>query len=412
MNVLELCKESIYQILQEDAYINIVINDTIKKNELKNNDKSLYTKIVYGVVENKIYLDYQLKPYLKNDKLPKQVLTYLRIGCYALLELNISKIYIVSELVELVKQDFKSYVGMVNAILRNIIRNGKAPITGDKYHQLSIRYSYPINLVTYLDKMYPNDIGEILKPASISHNTYRINKKTDIHKLEAKLQELHIDYQIYGHSLITKSSINDTYFIKRGDIVNQNLSSQEVINVLNPKVNTTILDMCAAPGSKAIQLADTLDNQCDITCCDIHPHKIKLIESACKNQNITCIKTICCDASTYNFGKLYDVVMLDAPCSGLGVMKHKADLKYKFKFSDVEDIIVLQKALLGKAYTLVKKGGILIYSTCTINKEENEEMMKYFLKKHKDMEVMDERFRLPDDIYDGFYICKMKKRDE
>ena len=179
---------------------------------------------------------------------------------------------------------------------------------------------------------------------------------------------------------------------------------------MDPKKNDNILDMCSAPGSKSFHMASLVNNECQITSCDIYEHKIKLINDEAARLGITCIKTITCDAAIYNFDKEYDKVLLDAPCSGLGVMKHKCDLKYKFTLKDKDDIIVLQKSLLGKACKVVKKGGILVYSTCTINKEENEDMIKYFLKKHKEFEKVEEINYLPNEKHDGFYICKMIKK--
>ena len=165
--------------------------------------------------------------------------------------------------------------------------------------------------------------------------------------------------------------------------------------------------MCSAPGSKAFHMAALTNNNAEITCCDIYEHKIKLINDMAKNLGVTCLKPTVCDSVMQTYEEPFDYVLLDAPCSGLGVMKHKVDLKYQFNMKDVEDIVVLQKALLGRASRNVKVGGTLVYSTCTINKMENEEMIKYFLKKHKEFKLLEVHQLLPTNKNDGFYIAKM-----
>jgi len=401
--MFELMNYAISKILDDGGFINIVINDTIKVNNLKDNDKSLFTKVVYGVVEKKIFLDYQLSKYL-NSKVIKDVNNYLRIGCFCILFLNLSKPYVVNTIVEIIKQQYVKYVSLTNAILRNIARNGESPIEKVNIcNYYSIKYSYPYNLVTYIYKMYPNEIEDILCEPNNTYNTYRINDRTKL-KLE------NIDFKIIDDALITKTNLNNSMLVKQGILDIQNPSSMEVVKVLNPEKGKDILDMCSAPGTKVVQLALYLEDDANITSIDLYPHKVKLIEQSIKNHKLKSIKTIVADSTTYNFNKQFDYIMLDAPCSGLGVMKHKVDLKYRFSFAELENIYGLQKALLGKAYLLLKDNGIMTYSTCTINKMENEEIMRYFLKKHKDMEVLYESKRLPDDIYDGFYICKLIKR--
>ncbi|MBR2891248.1 MAG: 16S rRNA (cytosine(967)-C(5))-methyltransferase RsmB [Bacilli bacterium] len=407
MYTIEL--DAIDKILNLGGFINLVINDVIKKNKLDDSRKALFTKIVYGVVENKLYLDYQLSFYLKNDKIAKDVKNILRMGIYMIHFLNIPNYHVIDALVEQTKEKYSNYTKMVNAILRNLTRNELKEIpTTDYQMYLSIKYSYPLSLVKFIKRQYPENIEEILKPSENIYNTYRINYiKTD---KESLLKKLKCDYELKDDAIITKTNLSGKDYFKKSEIVYQDYASQKVAIVMDPEKNTNILDMCSAPGSKSFHIASLLNNECNITSCDIYEHKTKLIIDEAKRQGITCIKTITCDSATYNFDQEYDYVLLDAPCSGLGVMKHKCDLKYRFTLKDKDDIIVLQKSLLGKACKVVKQGGILVYSTCTINKEENEEMIKYFLKKHKDFEILEELNFLPTDIHDGFYICKMIKK--
>ena len=400
---------AIDKIINGKGFINLVINNIIRTTKLDESRKALFTKIVYGVVENKIYLDYQLSFYLKNDKVAKDIKNILRMGCYMIHFLNLPNYHIIDTLVEMSKEKYTNYTKMINAILRNLTRNKLKDIPHDDLKEYySIKYSYPIPLVGFLMKQYPDNIEEILKPSTDIYNTYRIN--TIKIKEEELLKKFNFPYELIDNAIITKTNLSNKDYFKKNYLVYQDYASQMVALVMKPKKKDKILDMCSAPGSKAFHIASLLENDCSITACDIYEHKTKLIEDEAKRLGVTCIKTITCNSALYDFNELYDCVLLDAPCSGLGVMKHKCDLKYHITFKDIEDIIILQKSLLGKASKVVKTGGILVYSTCTINKQENEEMIKYFLKKHKEFEIIETKNYLPTDKHDGFFICKMIKK--
>ncbi len=398
---------AINKILINKGFINIVINDLLKDSKLDIKRKALFTRIVYGVVENKILLDYQINFYLKKDSMPKEIKNLLRMGVYMILYMNLSNHHVVLEIVEMVKKLSPNYTSLFNGILRNITRNGEQEVYFDDLNRtLSVKYSYPISLITLLKKQYPNDFEDILKHDSDTYNVYRINTlKTTVDFIKEDLKDY--DIEIVGNALITKANLTNLNIFKKGFIVYQDLASQKVSEILNPSENSKILDMCSAPGSKAFHMAALTNNNAEITCCDIYEHKIKLINDMAKNLGVTCLKPTVCDSVMQTYEEPFDYVLLDAPCSGLGVMKHKVDLKYQFNMKDVEDIVVLQKALLGRASRNVKVGGTLVYSTCTINKMENEEMIKYFLKKHKEFKLLEVHQLLPTNKNDGFYIAKM-----
>ena len=377
----ELELEAIDKIFHKDGFINLVINDFIKKNNLDEQRKNLFTKIVYGVVENKIMLDYQLSFYLKNPNISNDIRNILRMGAYMIHDLNLANYHIIDSLVEMTKVKYDNYSGMVNAILRNLTRNEWKEInTEDKVEYLSIKYSYPKNLVKFLLSEYPKDIENILAPTSDNYNLYRINT------LKASKEEIiknFKDIEVIDDCIITKANLNNTKEFKTKQIVYQDYASQRVAVVAGVKKGDKVLDMCSAPGSKAFHVAALTNNACSITACDVYEHKTKLIDDMAKMLGVTCIKTKTCDSSMTKYDEPFDVVLLDAPCSGLGVIKHKVDLKYHFDFNKIKEITTLQKALLGMACINTKVGGTLVYSTCTINKQENEEMIAYFLKKHK-----------------------------
>lgn len=401
MNIYQEIKEALDDIFYKGGYINLIINKRINNVEKKN--QPIFTKIVYGVVENKILLDYNINKYLEKE-VKKDIQQYLRILSYGVNFTNLTNALVLNEIVEIIKTIDYKFVGLVNAVGKKICENKLTYPIDDKIKMLSIKYSYPEKLVDFLNRMYEEQIEDILKHPLDTFNTYRINPLK-----EFNIDELKCPYQLIDQAIVTKENLNNTKWVKNGTLINQNLSSQKVIRIIDKIKGMKVLDMCSAPGSKALMLAEEMNNFVDILCLDIHQHKIDLIEKQAKIQGVTSIRTKMQDATLFETNEQFDLIMLDAPCSGLGVMKHKVDLKYQFSFHKLEEIYILQKALLGKAYKLLKENGTLVYSTCTINKLENEEMIKYFLKKHKDILIEEEYKMLPNDIYDGFYICKMKK---
>lgn len=405
MYTLELT--AINKILVNKGFINIVINELLKDTKLDKQRKALFTKIVYGTVENKMLLDYQISFYLKKDSMSKEVKNLLRMATYMILYMNISNHHVVKECVEMIKKLSPNYTSLFNGILRNIVRNGEQEVYFDDINRtLSTKYSYPISLITLLKNQYPDELESILMHDEDTYNVYRINTlKTTIDFIKEDLKDYDVEFQ--DTAIITKSNLTNLNIFKKGLIVYQDLASQMVSKVLDPIENIKILDMCSAPGSKAFHIAAITNNKSEITCCDIYEHKIKLIQDMALNLGVTSIKTLLTDSLMQTYEEPFDMVLLDAPCSGLGVMKHKVDLKYQFNMNDVNDIIVLQKGLLGRACKNVKIGGTLVYSTCTINKMENEEMIKYFLKKHKEFKLIEEHKFLPTNKNDGFYIAKM-----
>lgn len=402
MDIYEKCKQAIDDVFFNSGFINLVINKYIGDVELKN--QPLFTKIVYGVVENKLLLDYNINYYLTKEIKNRDVMQYLRIGAFGLKFLNLSDALIGNEIVALIKNVDYHLAGVSNALLKKISAQDLKLPNDSLISNLSIKYSYPEKIVDFLLRMYPLAINQILEHPTNTYNTYIINtiKEFDLSKIKC-------DYQIIDGAIVTKNNLNNTPLVKGGYLLNQNLSSHKVIDLVDIKPKMKVIDMCSAPGTKAIALAIKANNDLDITCLDLHPHKVELIKKEAIHLGVKLTNVLAADATTFQSLELFDLVMLDAPCSGLGVMKHKVDLKYHFSFKKLEELYVLQKALLGKAYKLCQNNGTIIYSTCTINKYENEEMIQYFLKKHKDIKIIEEIKMLPDDLYDGFYICKMKK---
>lgn len=424
MNARKLALEAIDKIIEKGAYSNIIVNEYLSKYELTPEDKNLFTNLVYGTLQHQLTIEYYLEPYLK--KKPKHyIYNLLLMSVYQIVFLNIPYYAVLDESVKIAKlKDFKLGT-FVNAVLRNFLRKPirdieEIKMDGDNLKYLSIKYSHPLWLVAFLLKDYPIDVvEEILKENNnvkldaIRVNTLKVTKEEIINKLK----ELDIEYQdidIVKNGLIVKETLVNTDLFKNGLITVQDISSQMVAEVANPKPGTNVIDLCAAPGGKTAHLSSIMNNQGTIYACDIYPHKIKLMEGLFKRLGVKNVKPQQIDArlvKEYVKPKSFDCVLADVPCSGLGVISHKVDLKYRIDLESIDEIIALQKSILDNIYDLVKPNGALVYSTCTINKDENENQIKDFLKEHSDFEIEYEKQILPQDYHtDGFYICKLRRK--
>lgn len=409
----QLARDAITRIINEEAYTNLVVSEVIEKHSLTEHERRLFTKIVYGTVEKYLLLDYYLKPYTQGKRLKPYLKNTLRMGVYMLFFMDIANHFVVNELVKIVKK--KDYKGsqLVNAIFRSILKDGLKDIKASSYlEELSIKYSYPLSLVEEIYKQYPVDIESILNmDYQSNYNIYRINTlKTTIEDVEKYLQVQQIRYKIDKTTIwVENSLINDVLF-KSGKIIAQDSSSQKVGFVADPRVGNRILDACSAPGGKACHMATIMENQGEIVCLDVYDHKIKLIEENAQKQGITIIKPMVCDSREYKTDELFDVIVVDAPCSGLGVMDHKVDLKYRMNVDTMNNLVGLQKEILDNLEQYVKVDGFLVYSTCTINQNENNKQIDEFLKNHTNYEKIYEEQFLPNNLGDGFYICKLQRK--
>lgn len=404
--------ESLVQIFSENSYTNLVVNSTIERCHFTDYEKKLYTKIVYGVVENKILLDYLLQPFTKGKRIKPFLKNALRIGVYGIDYLNIQDYYLVNALVqEVKKKDYKAST-FLNAILRNYQNTKRRSLPNNNLEEtLSIKYSINQELVHLLIKQYPNEIEKILENKNHQTNTYLIHTlKISLQELKEKLDELKLSYKIEKDVILeTATSLIGTTLFKEGFVIPQDKSSIEVGLVLNPIKGSKVLDCCSAPGSKAMHCGILMKNEGYIVASDIYEHKIKLIEESSKKLGIKIINPTLADATTYDYQEQFDYVLADVPCSGLGVIHHKPDLKYQMTIEKIENIKALQQKIVKNVIKFLKPGGIFVYSTCTINKDENENCIANFLKHHPNFSILEEIKYLPSDTQDGFYICKLKE---
>lgn len=423
----EIALKILYKINKEQAYSNIALDEEIKQNRKKLNDKDigLISEITYGVTTWRLTLDEIIKKYskIRLKKISPWILNILRMGIYQIIFLDkIPKSAAVNESVNLSKRyGHSSSSNFVNALLRKIDKSDYEEFfqIKDDLERISKTTAMPEWIVKELLKNNTvSEVEEICKNSN-SHPkiTIRINNlKNTKQELENKLKEKNIVYEDtrYEDFLILNKvkNIENLDLFKQGLFTIQDISAGLAVKILNPKPGEKVLDACSAPGGKTTYIAELMQNKGDVEAWDIHEHRTKLVMQNAERLNITIIKTKVKDATIYDekLNEKFDKILLDVPCLGIGVIKRKPDIKWQRKIEDIEDITKIQKNILEYCSKYLKKGGELVYSTCSILKNENEDIVKEFLNNNKNYEKMEEISIFPNQIQDGFFICKLHKK--
>lgn len=425
MEDFKLILDGLYKILYKNEKSTDIINE-ISKNV---DDISYITKNIYGVLENKLYLEYILKKLskIKLNKLDKNVKIILLIGLYNIHFLDRKNYAIVNELVNLTKNVSFRSKSFVNAILRSFIRDeenlSKINIKNEDEYK-SIKYSMPLWIIKYLNDSYGKSYTDkFLKSLNKERNlSIRINKtKTDKEKLKKLLKDRSYileDSKISDLSLIVKNpkGLAETEEFKKGLFTIQSEGSIKVCEILNPKKNSNILDMCAAPGTKTSYLAELCENSSKIIANDISFNKLSKINENIKRLNLKNIEITNFDATLLkeDYKEKFDYILCDLPCSGLGVMDRKPEIRYNRTMEDVKNLSKLQKNILDRAFLYLKPGGRLVFSTCTIGNIENKDNFTYLSKKKrlKNIKINAKEYieyNSFEDETDGFFITKFEK---
>ncbi len=411
--------DALIKVETDKAYSNIVLNNALKQSALSAADKAFASILFYGVLDRKITLDYILDsltktPFSKTDAYTANV---LRTALFQILYLDrVPQSAAVNEAVKLIKNSKqKNKSGFVNGVLRSAIRNENLIPEPTNIKNISICYSCPEWIVKEFVKDYGIEqaakiLQEFLKPAEI---TLRVNTiKTTAKELIETGEIIGVEFEAAedGNAVIAKNgfAIEKSELYKNGLVHAQDISSQRAISMLNPQKGERMLDLCASPGGKSFTAAISMKNSGEIIACDIYKSRTELISKGAKRLGLDIIKTAINDATLFNenLGE-FDAVLCDVPCSGLGILRRKPDIKYKpeCSFSDLESI---QKNILDTSAAYVKKGGRLLYSTCTLRKSENEKQINKFLESHKDFKLIKSHTFLPHiDLTDGFFAALM-----
>lgn len=417
-------------IFKDKAYSNITLDQALKQSALAERDKAFASRLVYGTVERTLSLDYIIKQFLDQpvQKLKLQVLVNLRMAVYQLYFMDkVPQSAVIDEAVKLSKETGCAFAsGLVNAVLRKIADN---PVCLEEMPP-HIRYSCPEHLMRMWTKMYgqANTLGilETMNEPVPLH--LRVNTlKTDCEALLASfagdgLQAKQLPLS-NGVELTPAGGITSLKQYKEGLFHVQDLASQLCVEALCPQPGETVYDLCAAPGGKAFTIAQKMDNTGVVYAFDLYEHRLELIEKGADRLGIANLKTAVGDASLYNGSlPLADRVLCDVPCSGLGIIRKKPEIRYK-ELDTIKQLPSLQLAVLENGARYVKPCGTLVYSTCALNKKENDQVADAFLAKHPEytaVPVLPETERASSERpyltlfphlngTDGFFIAKFER---
>ncbi|MBO8155290.1 MAG: 16S rRNA (cytosine(967)-C(5))-methyltransferase RsmB [Bacillaceae bacterium] len=434
--------ELLVRIGEGGGFSHLLINHAIEKNHFETRDARLLTELVYGTLQRKLTIDYYLEPFLKR-KVKPWVKWLLSLAVYQMQFLDrIPDHAVIYESVEIAKKKgHKGIASMVNGVLRNIQRKGVSTFdeVTDPIKRLSVETSHPEWLVKRFVKWYGMDVAKKMclknlepKKVSVRVQPLKISREDALMKLNADgiqgepsaLSEQGIKIKegnVFQHSLFKDS------------LTVQDESSMLAGEMMDAEPGMTVLDACSAPGGKTTHIAEKMNNQGKIYAYDLHPKKAKLVEDKAKTLGLTIVEARQADSrqlKDLHSPCTFDRILLDAPCSGLGVLRGKPEIKYQKTTEDIRELTRVQRELLQSVSPLVKEGGKLVYSTCTVDREENELMVEWFLNEHPEFEI-DPDFHqdlpdacqslpglsewglqlFPQDLNtDGFFLTRLRKK--
>lgn len=403
-NPREAAFEVLLRIETDSAYSNLTLDKVQKENNLQGRDAAFCTALTYGVLERQLTLDYIIRQYssIRLKKIEPKALIILRMGVYQLLFMDsVHSGAAVNESVNLAKKlRLHKAAGFINGLLRSFVRADlayKMPDEKDKVKFLSVKYSCPEEIVSFWLRSYPAKLVEDMLTSFVGRPelTLRVNTlKVSRDELKAELCEngVKAENNPLSENALNVSSTGSVESLKAfrdGKMYVQDISSVIASEVVAPKAGEKIADVCAAPGSKSFSMALLAGDKADISSFDLYPHKVELIKKSAARLSITSIHADVRDAlsESKELEDKFDAVLCDAPCSGLGVIGRKPEIRYK-SFEDMQNLPELQYKILENTAKLVKKGGRLIYSTCTLNPEENGRIADKFLEKNKNFKAL------------------------
>ncbi len=446
INPREVAADAFMEIIYEGAYNNEAVKRYLKRNgAMDKRDKALVTEIVNGTLRNIIYVDYCLNSFstVKTEKMKPWILTCLRQGVYQIVFMDrVPDSAACNEAVKLVtERGFKNLKGFVNGVLRNISRNKEDISFPDKEKEnskyISVKYSFPEWIVKMWISMYGKDKAEEICAASnkapslsISVNTLKTNADDLMDKLIKEGMEV-TKSRYFEDSLAIKRTddIASSESFKNGLFHIQDESSLLAVKILDAKKGERVADVCAAPGGKSFSIAERMENDGYVLSGDVYEHKTELIANGAARLGIEIIDAKVRDAAEKSNLEKFDKVLVDAPCSGLGLIRKKPDIKLTKTGNDIDELINIQREILAASAGLVKDGGVLVYSTCTICKKENTGNMKWFAENFG-FELTDISEYVPENMNcetvkdgyiellpsiqgtDGFFIAKFIKKGE
>lgn len=425
---------------RQGAWSDLSLKKNIRAASLDSRDAALATRLCFGVLQNRMLLDFYIGKFstVKTERMENKVLNALRLGVYQMAFLTkVPVSAAVNESVTLVKRHSKNprSPGLVNGILRSIARNiDRLPTIPqeDPISYLSVRYSHPEWLVrTFLEALGPMETEQLLsadngEPPTVAQiNQLRGTSEEVLASLRSEGAEAEPHPWLPDCLTLTGGGdLESLTAFREGQIYIQDAGARLAVLAASPKPGMAVLDACAAPGGKSFAAAVRMEDQGKLISCDIHAHKKTLIDAGAKRLGISCLTSMVQDGKAHRteWEGVFDLVMADVPCSGLGIIRKKPDIRYKDP-APLSGLPVVQSAILENVSTYVKPGGTLLYCTCTLQQEENEDIVTSFLANHS--EYVLEGFTLPGPVgevpkgmvtlwpqrhsTDGFFFAKLRR---
>lgn len=418
MNTREAAMKTLYEIEYNGAFSNMAVKETLRAVKMSERDRGFYTRLVYGVIDKKLTLNYVIGRFskIKTKKISKYILIILQMGVYQLLYMDsVPSGAAVNESVKLAKRyGHSASVGFVNGVLRAVSGGTiEYPKEGTEY--LEVRYSVPRELCEKWTADFGFEFTEELLRSLEKEPELLLRPnilKTDAASLTEALNKEGVRAENRGEYVGAEGfDIENDALYKRGMYTVQDFAAMRAAAVLAPRSGDTVIDMCAAPGGKTTHMAELMGNKGRIYAFDIYEHKTELVRKNAERLGITIVEARTRDSSVYDetLRETADKILCDAPCSGTGIIRRKPEIKYTNRAGGAE-LTKTQTALLGCAAEYLKRGGELVYSTCSIEREENEGVTGDFLSRNGGFEKIYEKTLYPHiDGCDGFYICKLRK---
>lgn len=440
--VRDVAAKVLVAVKEHGAYANIALAEMLNKNNFDEQERRFLTELVYGAVKAGESLDWIIQCYSKRpiEKMPPFIRAILRLGIFQLFFLDcIPPSAVCNEATELTKKyGHTGTAKFVNAVLRSAVREPERARMSENnsVESLSFRLQHPAWLVRrWLDAFGREETERLCAfdnaPAvlSLRTNRLRINREGLLDLLRNEGAEAYLSKWAPEGILCTEhNALGKSDALRKGYFQIQDESSMQVAYVLDPKPGDFVIDMCSAPGGKTTHIAERMNNQGHILALDIYDGKLSRIRDNARRLGISIIQTKCLDAR--EIGEKYsgqaDCVLADVPCSGLGVLRRRPDARWRKNEKEIDKLPFLQKEILESAAKTVKPGGVVVYSTCTIESRENEEVVHAFLEKHSDFQLEMTGAYLPlkpsqsrmvhfypqRDGIDGFFIARLRKNGE
>ncbi len=398
MQTREYALQVLQQVFQENGYISLILRNS----PFHGIDQAFVSEIVYGTVRNTLLEQYQWEHFVRK-KVPLRTRQLLNMSVYQLFFMDkIPEYAVIHEAVELAKKQEK---GFVNAILHKVLQQGLI-----QPEDPCILYSHP----TWMYKLWCAHYGQETALQIMEADQKRSTLYGRINTLKVRKEDLEGTFRfINDYSFIADANIFQTDAFREGKVLIQDIHSAAIPFYLQLEKGMKVLDVCSAPGTKAQQIAMLMENEGEVIACDVYPQRVDLIRQVMEKTGVTICTPVCMDGTKENQFEegSFDRILLDVPCSGMGDLSHKPEIRYHLQPENLDELVEVQKKLLDTNCRYVKQNGVLVYSTCTLNKKENETQIQQFLKRHEEFELLSQKTFFPfEENGDGFYVAQLVRK--